>query len=168
MHMIFVLGRGGGKYGDRGYGLLLVDVSVGWYPGSIDTHRNVAKHGHGGHDHLFYVMRYKGFYSCAMVTCIAPALCLLKAGFKNSETKVEVLVFAQNWDWETLFKSHISKFMRWSARPLAWKYMQSTDGDARAMSRYQDWGALRVPVCLRTSLPACDRTYLDPCQAQRQ
>ena len=124
-------------------------VSIGWYPGSnfsasdfgaIESHRNVTKHGHGGHDQLFYTMRYKGYYSAASVTSIAQAICLLKHGYKNTTKKVQILVFGKNWDWEKLFKRHINKFLKWTARPLAWRYYTSTDDDPRAMTQYRDWG----------------------------
>lgn len=124
-------------------------VRIGWYPGSdlnamdygaIESHRNVTKHGHGGHDQKFGTMRYKGYYSCAMVTSLAQAISLLSSGYKNSTNRVEILMFGQNWDWQKLFAKMSSKFLKWTARPLAWKYFQSTDEDPRSMTQYRDWG----------------------------
>ena len=113
--------------------------SIGWRA-RLETHRNLTKHGHGGHDQQFYTMRYKGYYSLATVTSFAQALDLLSGVFKSSEYRTVVLVMAKNWDWESLFKPYLSSNAKYYTRPLAWQYIAPEDDEKTASARYKDWG----------------------------
>ena len=93
----------------------------------MESHRNIAKHGHGSHDQQFYTMRYHGYYTVASVGSFATALSLMAGSFKSEEYKTVILVVARNWDWEALFEPYMSSNARYFTRPLAWQYKTSAE-----------------------------------------
>jgi len=106
---------------------------------------SLFRHGHGGHDQQFYTLRYRGYYSAAVVSSFAQALSLLQGAHKHDPSdpasyESVVVIIARNWDWEALFKPLVSRNVKHFTRPLAWQYIAAEEAGKCAGARYKDWG----------------------------
>eukprot|EP00808_Paulinella_micropora_P028819 g26595.t1 len=131
---------------------------------TVRTNRCPRHHTHNIQDQRHYITRYFGWNKTMITTNIAQGLYKMMLGYRNSGSRVVLLLLTKNYDWEDYFSPCESPNMKYTSKPLSWKYQASAEEGGMPTAEYKQHGGvpgapqlkayLRPPVKLRpTELP---------------
>eukprot|EP00808_Paulinella_micropora_P025789 g44989.t1 len=107
---------------------------------SVRTNRCPRHHIHNIRDQLHYVTRYFGWNKTMTTTNLAQALYKMMLGYRNSSNRVVLLLLTKNYDWEDYFSPCKNPNMKYTNKPLSWKYEASSAEGCMPTAEYKQHG----------------------------
>eukprot|EP00808_Paulinella_micropora_P007551 g4888.t1 len=107
---------------------------------TVCTNRCPRHHTHNIQDQRHYVTRYFGWNKTTTTTNLAQGLRKMLLGYKNSGRRVVLLLLTQNYDWEEYFAPCWNSNVKYSNKPLSWKYEASSEEGGMPTAEYKQQG----------------------------
>ena len=136
---------------------------VGWKD-SVRTNRCPRHHTHNIQDQRHYVTRYFGWNKTMTTTNLAQALYKMMLGYRNSSNRVVLLLLTKNYDWEDYFSPCENPNMKYTNKPLSWKYEASSEEGGMPTAEYKQHGDADPHWCGEGGVPGAPqlKAYLRP------
>eukprot|EP00808_Paulinella_micropora_P032057 g16021.t1 len=107
---------------------------------TVCTNRCPRHHTHNIQDQRHYVTRYFGWNKTTTTTNLAQGLHKMLLGYKNSGRRVVLLLLTKNYNWEGYFEPCWNTNIKYSNKPLSWKYEASAEEGGMPTAEYKQQG----------------------------